>query len=251
VKLIFNADDFGHTKAVNLGILEAYFNGLVRSTSIMAGKPGFDHAVTLARIAPGLKIGVHLTLTSGKSVGGAYDTLTDGSGNFIRPPEEVARRAREGLLDLGEVETEFEAQIQKCLAAGLKPDHFDGHHHVQNLPGIVDVYLKFARKYGVKVRLYDHSLLRGEYACVGAAGLFSDGFYDETATAAALKEILSAAAGADSLEVMCHPGYVDWALYTGSVYNINRTRELQILTSDEMRSFVADSGFELCSFSDL
>ena len=48
-KLIVNADDFGLSEAVNYGIISAYKNGIVRSTTIMAGMPAFDHAVELLK----------------------------------------------------------------------------------------------------------------------------------------------------------------------------------------------------------
>ena len=249
MKAIFNADDFGYSKGVNLGILEAYKSGVVRSTTIMAGMPGFDHAVGLALDNPGLKVGVHLTLSTGKSIGGAYRTLTDKDGNFLKLTE-VERRAKAGETDLAEVEAEYEAQIQKVLAAGLKPDHFDSHHHTHNLPGIVTIFLRLAKKYGVKVRIYDKGLLSGEYADVKTTGAFNDTFFGETTTSADLREIL-ATCGADSVEVMCHPAFVDSFLHNSSSYTIKRTQELDALTSPETKSFIAEKGIELASFSDI
>ena len=35
MKLIVNADDYGMTKGVNLGIIEAHKNGIVTSTTLM------------------------------------------------------------------------------------------------------------------------------------------------------------------------------------------------------------------------
>ncbi|MDT2479823.1 ChbG/HpnK family deacetylase [Enterococcus avium] len=35
-KIIINADDFGYSTAVNLGIVEAYKNGVLTSTTLMA-----------------------------------------------------------------------------------------------------------------------------------------------------------------------------------------------------------------------
>ena len=249
MKAVFNADDFGYSKGVNLGILEAYAHGVVRSTTIMAGMPGFDHAVGLARENPGLKIGVHLTLTTGKSVGGAYKTLTDGDGSFLRLSE-VESRAKSGETDLAEVEAEYEAQIQKVLAAGIKPDHFDSHHHTHNLPGIVEVFLKLAKKYGVGVRIYDKGLLKGEYAGVKTTGAFDDTFFNETATAEDLRRILSSHTE-DSVEVMCHPAYVDSFVLGSSSYNTQRAIELEVLTSPDIMSFIAGRGIELASFDDI
>ena len=249
MKVIFNADDFGYSKGVNLGILEAYKSGAVRSTTIMAGMPGFEHAVGLALENPGLKIGVHLTLSTGKSVGGVYKTLTDGDGNFLKLAE-VERRAKMGETDLKEVESEYEAQIQKVLAAGLNPDHFDSHHHTHNLPGIVTVFLKLAKKYGVKVRIYDKGLLAGEFADVKTTGAFNDTFFGEATTPDDLRGILSSCSE-DSIEVMCHPAYVDNFLYNSSSYSIKRAYELDVLTSPEIMGYIAEHGIKLCSFDEI
>ena len=57
MKLIINADDFGYSRGINFGILDAYQFGVVRSCSIMANMPAFDHAVQLAGDNPGLGSG--------------------------------------------------------------------------------------------------------------------------------------------------------------------------------------------------
>jgi predicted glycoside hydrolase/deacetylase ChbG (UPF0249 family) len=215
----------------------------------MAGMPGFEHAVKLSRDCPGLKIGVHLTLTTGKSVGGVYKTLTDGDGSF-QPLTEVKRLAETGGIDLIEVESEYEAQIQKVLAAGINPDHFDSHHHIHNLPGVFTVFLKLAAKYGVGARINDKNLLPREYAGIRTTEAFSEEFYDETATREDLHRILLKGGGA-SLEVMCHPAYVDHYLLSASSYNTRRADELHILTDPETADFMARQGFEPCSFSDI
>lgn len=64
--LIINADDFGYSKAVNLGIMESHINGVLTSTTLMANMPGVDHAVSLLKDMPNLCVGAHLTLTCGK-----------------------------------------------------------------------------------------------------------------------------------------------------------------------------------------
>ena len=248
MKVIFNADDFGYSKGVNLGILEAYKNGVLRSTTIMAGMPGFEHAVNLSKENPGLRIGVHLTLTTGKSVGGIYKTLTDEDGKFL-PLNEVERRAKAGETDLAEVEAEYEAQIRKVLAAGINPDHFDSHHHTHNLPGIVNVFLKMAKKYGVKVRIYDKELLKGEYADVRTTDEFIDTFFGDTVTAEDLLGMLSSCK-AETVEVMCHPAYMDKFLHESSSYSMKRVYELDVLTSSEVKDYVDEHGIESVSFSD-
>ena len=249
MKIIFNADDFGHSKGVNFGIIDAYINGVVRSTTMMAGMPGFEHAVHLAAKHPGLGIGVHLTLTAGSSVGGPYQTITDSEGRFFSKSI-VEKRMANGEFDLREVETEYVAQIHKIMAAGIIPDHLDSHHHIHNLPGIVDIFLQLARNFGVGVRIYNKCILRGKYADVIAASDFCDAFYDEKATEADLVALISRFSGA-SLEVMCHPAYLDSVLLETSSYNLKRIYELKVLTNPSVRSFLMDNGHELCSFRDL
>src|SRR5438876_7203770 len=60
--LVVNADDFGFTRDVNRGILEAHREGILTATTLMATGPAFDDAVALARQNPTLDIGVHLVL---------------------------------------------------------------------------------------------------------------------------------------------------------------------------------------------
>ena len=61
-RLIVNADDFGFSRDVNAGIVEAFERGIVRSTTLMAHGAASDDAIRLARAHPGLDVGCHLTL---------------------------------------------------------------------------------------------------------------------------------------------------------------------------------------------
>jgi len=54
-----------------------------------------------------------------------------------------------------------------------------------------------------------------------------------------------------SLEIMCHPAEVDPLLLATSSYNAWREKELAILTSPAMRSFIKDHGVQLIGFNDL
>src|SRR5205814_68985 len=62
VKVIFHADDFGLTRAVNAGIVEAHARGLLRSTSLMPSAAAAEDAAALARSVPDLDVGLHVTL---------------------------------------------------------------------------------------------------------------------------------------------------------------------------------------------
>jgi len=249
-QLIFNADDFGLSKGVNLGIIEAHQNGPVKSTTLMASGMAFEHAVALAKEHPGLQVGIHLTLTVLGSVGGIYKTLTNEAG-FFSPLAILTARANAGELDLAEVEAEYEAQIQKVLAAGIVPTHFDSHHHTHFLPGIFDVFLKMAEKYGItRVRMPHPNFLEGKTKTIRTTDHFTDGFYGEGATLENLKQIITHAPRT-SLEIMLHPAYVDSTLYKTSSYLLPRIWELDILTGEELKMFLAGGDYQIAAFSDL
>ena len=116
MKLIVNADDFGFSKAVNYGIIEAYKTGVVRSTTIMAGMPAFDNSVELLKENPGLGCGVHLTLSAYKPVLKTHKTIVDEEGNFYR---KLLTEQDLNKIDLNEVFEEFCAQIERVREGEL------------------------------------------------------------------------------------------------------------------------------------
>ena len=56
--VIFSADDFGLSEAVNGAVTLAHRQGLLRCASLMAAGPQVEAAVRLARELPGLCLGV-------------------------------------------------------------------------------------------------------------------------------------------------------------------------------------------------
>ncbi|MFA0025879.1 ChbG/HpnK family deacetylase, partial [Vibrio sp. 10N.261.49.A5] len=82
MKVIFNADDFGLTSGVNIGIIKAHQQGVVNSTTMMVGMDAEKHAVELAKQNPDLKIGVHLRFTAGPPITG-HPNLTNNKEEFV------------------------------------------------------------------------------------------------------------------------------------------------------------------------
>src|SRR5436190_1453918 len=83
--LVVNADDFGISRGVNRGIVEAHQRGLVTSASLMANLPAADDALTRAAICPDLGLGLHLTMTAGRPLSPPQQvsTLIDANGEFL------------------------------------------------------------------------------------------------------------------------------------------------------------------------
>ncbi|MDR2939939.1 MAG: chitin disaccharide deacetylase [Clostridiales bacterium] len=235
IKLIVNADDFGLTKAVNLGIIEAFKNGIVRSTTLMPNQDATEHAAELAKENTGLGIGVHLTLTAGRPLLGGHKSIVKEDGSFLGQGALF-----ESTIDPIELESEFDAQINKVINLGIKITHLDSHHHVHLNEKVQTVVIKLAKKYGLPVRDCHKDGIKSTEA-------FSMDFYGGGATIGHLKNILSQETG--SLEVMAHPAYIDYGLYNKSGYAIPRVDELHILTSDEIKRYISENGIELCNFS--
>ena len=58
--LIVNADDFGHSREVNAGVIRAHEQGIVTSTSLMVQRPAVEEAAAYARSRPQLAVGLHV-----------------------------------------------------------------------------------------------------------------------------------------------------------------------------------------------
>ena len=128
-KVIINADDFGYSSAVNLGIIKAYKEGILTSTTLMANMPGCDEAINLAKENPDLGVGGHLVLTCGKPLTKG-ESFVDGKGDFYSLTE--YKKHRNEMSD-EEIFQEWSYQIDYLMDHGLKLTHLDSHHHVHTI----------------------------------------------------------------------------------------------------------------------
>lgn len=163
--LLINADDFGMCHAVNAGIIQALQEGIVTSCSIMAPCPWALHALAWLQQTPNVPVGVHLTAVSEQPLyrwgpllsRAEVPSLIDEAGYFY-----AESRIDEflGQVDLDELEREFRAQIERVLAAGVRPTHLDSHCgiHVRRDP-IFTMTLGLAHAYGLALRVYDRPFI--------------------------------------------------------------------------------------------
>ncbi|MFD4704680.1 chitin disaccharide deacetylase [Gottfriedia sp. NPDC058432] len=224
IKLIVNADDFGYSRGINYGIIDAHKNGVVNSATMMMNMPGVSHAVELAKENPSLQVGIHLVLTCGKPLLNNVPTLVNEKGNFKSRHEFF--EDKNILLD--ELEREWTAQIEKFLESGLKPTHFDSHHHVHTVPEFLPVVQKLAQKYNLCARRISENALQG---IAPFTDVFLHDFYGEGVTDDYFDKILTRVQDGQSVEVMCHPGYLDHEILNNSSYAKDRVKETLILSA--------------------
>ncbi len=137
--LVVNADDFGFTRDVNRGIVEAHDHGILTSTTLMANGAAFEDAVRLAREHPSLDVGCHLVLVGGRSVL-----------NGAPLPATLGELARALLLRRIRVYDELAAQVGRILDAGLQPTHLDTHKHTHLLPPVLEAVARIAAESGIR-----------------------------------------------------------------------------------------------------
>lgn len=268
-RLIVNADDFGFSRDVNRGIMEARQGGILTAATLMANGAAFDDAVALSRANPSLDVGCHLVLVSGPSVAHPGRNLP------ARVSGLLAALAR-GRID---PEAEMDAQIRRILAAGIRPTHLDTHKHTHLLPPVLEAVARLARRHSIpwvrrpfdsataaasigapwKTRLINRGLrmLRGRFDRVLAqyraratdhfAGFQLTGRYDAVQLAALIRELPPGVT-----EFMCHPGRCTDEL-RGAATRLKESREAELaaLTSGAARQALYESGVELISFRDL
>jgi chitin disaccharide deacetylase len=224
IKLIVNADDFGYSRGINYGIIDAHRYGIVNSTTMMMNMPGVNHAVGLAKEHPRLKLGIHLVLTCGKPLRPDVPTLVDEQGNF----KKLKDLTNDNNLSLTELEREWTAQIDRFFDNGLTATHFDSHHHVHGIPEFLPVIQRLSKKYNLPVRRISEQPVEG---VTSFTDRFFHDFYGEGVTQNYFIELTQRDVDHQTVEVMCHPGYLDFEILNGSSYAVERVKETKILTS--------------------
>ncbi|HEC2550491.1 TPA: chitin disaccharide deacetylase [Raoultella ornithinolytica] len=248
--LIVNADDFGLSKGQNYGIIEACKNGLVTSTTALVNGAAISHAAQLSRCVPELGVGMHFVLTLGEPLSAMPGLTREG-----RLGKWIWQMAEEDSLPLDEIAHELECQYRRFIALfGCEPTHIDSHHHVHMIARIYPIVAAFSREKGVALRIDRQVAERDDLAQDAARSSdgFTSEFYGEAISEALFLQTLDASIqrGESSLEVMCHPAFVDNTIM-GSAYCYPRLAELEVLTSASLKYAVAERGYRLGTYRDV
>lgn len=149
-KIITTADDLGIDKDTNSAIKECFEHGVLASSCLMANGEAFDDAVeNVIKTNPNLEIGVHLDIIEFKSLTQTgKSTLTDENGMFNNSYIKMIFKSFDKKF-LKEVEEEFNAQVEKILAAGITPIYINSHVHTHSIPKLFKIVCKTAEKYSI------------------------------------------------------------------------------------------------------
>lgn len=244
-RLIVNADDFGLTRGVSEGILDAHRHGIVTSTTVLVTSRIDADLVARAKDSA-LGIGLHVNFTLGRPLTRGA-SLVDEGGRFVRDARRAAARAK-----ASEVDAELGAQIERFVdLVGRAPTHLDTHHHVGLFSPVRESVLAAARRLGVPVRSQDPTArarartagLKTPDHFFGASG--PDAYWTPARTLAHLRALPSGVS-----EFMAHPGRFDDDL-SYSRYARQREVELVGLGTAGARSAVGALNVTLCHFGQL
>src|SRR5712692_6319583 len=227
--LIVNADDFGHSSAINRGVIYAHDHGIVTSASLMVRWPAAVEAAEYARNRPGLSLGLHLD----------FGEWTYNDENWtpvynVVPLDEVMALSQEVLRQLAVFRT----------LTGRDPDHIDSHQHVHLREPARSVVLEAALELRAPVRDCNSEI---RY-CGRFYGQSAEGSpYARGITSDALIEIMSQLPPGVT-ELACHPGD---GQVPNTTYRDERAREAKTLCDPRIRSALIEMGIELCGFTTL
>jgi len=209
--LIVTADDFGISRGVNRGIVEAHREGILTSTSLMVSRPAAVEAAALGRACPALSVGLHLELDPGAP----------------------------------DLPTQLDRQLGRFTElVGAPPTHVDSHHDVHRDPRVLPHVRAWADRFSVPVRGW--SAVRHLPKFYGQWGGET---HLEQISVAGLLRLLDAELGPGVTELTCHAGYVDEGL--ASSYTVEREAELRTLCDPRVRPALAERGIRLAGFRDL
>ncbi len=276
-RLIVNADDFGISKAINDGIVDAHEHGILTSTSIMPNGRAFRHAVEALRKTPRLGTGIHLTLVGEAPVSqpGEIASIVCDDGMLPGDAKAFVKRYLTGKIELRQIEHEFCNQIALVLDAGVTVTHLDSHQHIHVLPGIDRIVVRLARRFNIPAvripreslagymfkdkrsasRLLELAALRSfclvsRFAELKTPDHFRGFYFGGNMNACNLLTTLRSLPDTGTCEIMCHPGhsdpdspYLDWQYRWDS--------ELSALKDPDVRGYVEREGIKLVSFADL
>lgn len=266
MKLLVQGDDYGFTKGVTYGILEAIDNGILTCTGMFTNMEIAPWAAEFIKQRPDFCFGVDFNLVSGPSCTDPKEIphLVDENGQFIRSGIRVrderwkTEEGRAVLFPYDEVYKEVRAQYDRFVElTGRKPGYLHPHsimpetvlkaiHQVSEETG-VPFSMKYMDKMFSTFMLPDdkkeqdasQSKVFNAEAQMRKDPLGKFLKYQEEL----LKHEYVMAGG--------HPGYVDADLFKMTSLSIERAKDLEFVTSPLMKEFIEKNQVQLIDYYDL
>lgn len=251
-QLLLRADDLGYSEAVNYGIAKSVRDGLIRSVGVMPSMPAAAHGLSLLSGCP-VCLGQHTDICMGRPVcdPAMIPSMVDETGCFKSSKVYRAAHARgEDFVNLEQAVLESEAQYQKFLdLTGEKPHYFGGHAVASET--FFQAMEIVADRHGLKYCPPSFAVNGNRVGQVPVHICTMHSMDPDYDPMASLKEEMRLAPDDRPSIFICHPGYLDQFILEHSSLTINRTREVTMLCSDELRSWLEAEKIQLITYDDL
>lgn len=255
--LLVRGDDIGSSHAANVGCIESYQNGIVRSVELMVPCPWFPEAVKMLNENPGLDVGLHLVMTSEWS-NMKWRPLTDcpslvDSNGYFYPMvwenENFGKGAnfQHSGWKIEEVEKELRAQIELGLKKVPHITHMGGHMGFAGVdPRIADLMKKLAKEYDLEVDFSQYGKQR--FSGWGKAKITEDRIDSLAINLSKLEPGLYMFVdhpGKDvpEMQAIWHKGYEHVAQDRDAVTNA--------FTSEKVKAVIKEKNIKLVSYKDI
>jgi predicted glycoside hydrolase/deacetylase ChbG (UPF0249 family) len=224
--LVVNADDFGYSRSVNRGVIEAHEQGIVTSASLMVDRPGAAEAAEYATRRPQLGLGLHVELKRWRVSWLPRRGSTSRASALVRATSLQVQRQLERFR----------------MLVGRDPSHLDAHHNRHLSEHVRPQFEELAEQLSIPVRRVDPRItFQGEFYGQDGKGRPDP----EAITTDAMLRLLESI-DAPITDLACHPGFTDdlddW-------YRAEREQEVRVLCDERVRAAVPRLGLRLCTFS--
>ena len=265
MKLLVQGDDFGFTKAVTYGIVDAIDNGILRNTGLFANMPSAALAVSFMKERPQACFGIDFNIVSGPTCADPKDIphLVDENGEFIRSGKRVhderwkTEEGRREMIPYDEVYQEMRAQYDRFIElTGTKPGYLHTHSihpetYMEALRKIsADEGVPFSHDMQAKYGFYSFR----EFAKPSSASTkkqFDPVEQLEKNPLGLVKEHADELLKKEYVNIGGHPGFVDAELLGLTTLSLERVRDHQMDTSEWIKNWVKENNIELITYRDL
>lgn len=259
MKFLTEGDDFGFTRGVTLGIVDAIDRGILRNTGLFTNMPAAEFAVSFMKDRPHVCFGIDFNIVSGYSVADPklIPHLLDEKGEFIRSGVRTrderwkSEEGRRELFPIEEVEIEIRAQYNRFIElTGKKP----GYLHTHSLHP--ETYLETLRKLSKETGIPFTKDILPEKGFITVPSKMTAKVFDPeaqlnkdtTGIILSNKEMLMENG---NFYYICHPGYVDAELLGLTTLSLERVNDAKMYMSEDIKKWVYDNNIELVTYYDL
>lgn len=257
MKLLVQSDDFGFTKGVTAGILDAIENGIVTCTGLFVNMPSSQEAALKIKRFPNVCLGIDFNIVSGHCISDPkkIPNLVDENGDYIRSTEKYSNPdfGKRELWPYHEVEIELRAQIEMFKKlTGRMPEYLHPHSISEASPAYIQVIRNLSSEFKIP---YSRDI-RTQYCFKEFTDTWSKKPFtiENQMNSDALhfmKNHVNELLESEYFYLSGHAGYVDAELFRLTTCNIQRCKDHEMMTSKFMKSWILEHKVELITYRDL